>query len=89
MAAPDPDLEEFRAQVRAWCRAHVPADWRATQTGVSDAEFVAFQQWWFAQLRDAGYAVPHWPARWGGAHPVRFPAGRIRLDHYRVALDHH
>jgi alkylation response protein AidB-like acyl-CoA dehydrogenase len=84
MAAPDPDLEEFRAQVRAWCRAHVPADWRATQTGVSDAEYVAFQQWWFAQLRDAGYAVPHWPARWGGGMP---PARQVVLYQELAACD--
>jgi alkylation response protein AidB-like acyl-CoA dehydrogenase len=52
--------------VREWCEAHVPRDWRAAQAGASDAEFVRFQQWWFAELRAAGYAVPHWPARWGG-----------------------
>ena len=60
------ELAEFRARVRDWCAAHVPAGWRAAQTGVSDAEFVAFQQWWFGELRAAGYAVPHWPAAWGG-----------------------
>ena len=60
------DLDERRAEVRAWCREHVPPDWRAAQTGVDDASFVAFQQDWFQQLRAAGYAVPHWPAQWGG-----------------------
>ena len=60
------DLQEFRTEVRDWCRSHVPADWRKAQTGVPEAEFVAFQQWWFAQLREAGWAVPHWPAQWGG-----------------------
>lgn len=65
-AGPVGDLEEFRASVRAWCRSHVPADWRAAQTGVPDSEYVAFQKWWFAELRSAGYAVPHWPAEWGG-----------------------
>ncbi|MGE2734924.1 acyl-CoA dehydrogenase family protein [Mycolicibacterium vaccae] len=63
-------LEDFRAEVRAWCRDHVPTDWRATQTGVGDAEFVRFQKWWFAQLHSAGYAVPHWPAEWGGGLSV-------------------
>jgi alkylation response protein AidB-like acyl-CoA dehydrogenase len=60
------DLEEFRAAVRDWCRAHVPQGWRQAQTGVPDDEFVAFQKAWFAELRGAGYAVPHWPSRWGG-----------------------
>jgi alkylation response protein AidB-like acyl-CoA dehydrogenase len=63
-------LEEFRAEVRDWCRAHVPADWRETQTGVDDAEFVRFQKAWFAELHAAGYAVPHWPAEWGGGMDV-------------------
>lgn len=59
-------LEDFRAEVRAWCREHVPADWREQQTGVGDEEFVRFQKAWFAELHAAGYAVPHWPAEWGG-----------------------
>jgi alkylation response protein AidB-like acyl-CoA dehydrogenase len=64
------DLDDFRATVRDWCRAHVPADWRQKQTGVPDAEYVAFQKWWFAELRAAGYAVPHWPREWGGGMPL-------------------
>src|SRR3954467_5455293 len=64
------ELGRFRAEVRGWCWAHVPADWRAAQTGVGDEEFVAFQQAWFQELRTAGYAVPHWPAEWGGGRSV-------------------
>ncbi len=60
------DLDDLRATVRAWCRANIPAGWRAAQTGVPDEQYVAFQQEWFQQLRSAGYAVPHWPAEWGG-----------------------
>jgi alkylation response protein AidB-like acyl-CoA dehydrogenase len=60
------DLKDFRVAVRDWCRAHVLAGWREAQTGVPDDEFVAFQKAWFAELRAAGYAVPHWPAEWGG-----------------------
>lgn len=64
------DIEAFRAHVRQWCLAHVPSDWRATQTGVSEAEFAAFQKRWFAELHQAGFAVPHWPAEWGGGLSV-------------------
>jgi alkylation response protein AidB-like acyl-CoA dehydrogenase len=64
------DLGDFRAGVRDWCRAHVPGGWRTAQTGVPDEEYVAFQRWWLAELRSAGYAVPHWPERWGGGMPV-------------------
>lgn len=60
------ELDEFRTRVRRWCAEHVPADWRAAQTGVGDDEFVAFQKSWFAELHAAGFAVPHWPAEWGG-----------------------
>ncbi|EHI11508.1 acyl-CoA dehydrogenase family protein [Mycolicibacterium thermoresistibile] len=63
-------LDEFRDEVRTWCAEHIPKDWRAAQTNVSDDDFVAFQQAWFAELHRAGYAVPHWPAEWGGGMPV-------------------
>jgi alkylation response protein AidB-like acyl-CoA dehydrogenase len=52
--------------VRQWSHEHVPADWRADQSGVDGAEYARFQHWWFTQLREAGLAVPHWPQQWGG-----------------------
>ena len=61
-----PAQAQFRQRVRAWCVEHIPSDWRETQTGASDEDFVAFQKAWFAELHDAGFAVPHWPAEWGG-----------------------
>lgn len=64
------DLDDFRRDVRAWCREHVPTDWRRAQTGVADDQFVTFQKSWFAELHTAGYAVPHWPREWGGGMPV-------------------
>ncbi|TDC95629.1 acyl-CoA dehydrogenase [Actinomadura sp. 7K507] len=64
------ELAEFRATVRDWCREHVPAGWRQAQTGVPEEEFVSFQKAWFQELRRAGFAVPHWPAEWGGGMPV-------------------
>ena len=67
---PPPDPEPFRAEVREWCRTHVPTGWRDAQTGVSDEEFVTFQKQWFGELREAGYAVPHWPLAWGGGLSV-------------------
>lgn len=64
------DLTDFRKHVRQWCTEHVPADWRATQTEVSEEEFVTFQKAWFAELHEAGFAVPHWPREWGGGMSV-------------------
>jgi alkylation response protein AidB-like acyl-CoA dehydrogenase len=65
-----PDLDVFRDTVGSWCAAHIPADWREAQTGVSDEEFVRFQKAWFAELHSAGYAVPHWPREWGGGMSI-------------------
>jgi len=67
---PDGDLDDFRATVHTWCQNHVPADWRESQTGAGDDEFVRFQKAWFAELRGAGFAVPHWPREWGGGMSV-------------------
>jgi alkylation response protein AidB-like acyl-CoA dehydrogenase len=67
---PPIDLDQFRRQVRAWCGEHIPPDWRQTQTGATDEEFVAFQKSWFAELHSAGFAVPHWPREWGGGMSV-------------------
>ncbi|MFW0786477.1 acyl-CoA dehydrogenase family protein [Gordonia sp. CPCC 206044] len=69
-SAPAPTVDTFRDEVRTWCRAQIPGDWRATQTGVSEDEFVRFQKAWFGELREAGYAVPHWPREWGGGMSV-------------------
>jgi alkylation response protein AidB-like acyl-CoA dehydrogenase len=60
------ELAELRVSIKDWCSAHVPPDWRSRQTGVSDDEFVAFQQAWLQELRLAGFAAPHWPKEWGG-----------------------
>jgi alkylation response protein AidB-like acyl-CoA dehydrogenase len=61
------DLDAFRAEVRAWLEAVVPADWHARMTGASEADYVAFQRWWFAEMGKVGLATPHWPRDWGGA----------------------
>ncbi len=69
-AADSPAQAQFRQEVRAWCVDNIPSDWRQTQTGATDEEFVAFQKAWFATLHSAGYAVPHWPREWGGGMSV-------------------
>jgi alkylation response protein AidB-like acyl-CoA dehydrogenase len=36
---------------------------------MSDAEeahYVAFQRWWFGEMKKVGLAAPHWPKEWGG-----------------------
>jgi alkylation response protein AidB-like acyl-CoA dehydrogenase len=58
---------------------------------------VAFQHWWLGELCSGGYAVPHWPAAWGGGssvaeqvviHEELARAGAPRLDLFLVSLNH-
>lgn len=58
------DLEQLRAQVRAWLDANKPRDWRALSRTQED--FVKTQRDWFRKLVEGGYAIPHWPAKWPG-----------------------
>ncbi|MEA1652876.1 acyl-CoA dehydrogenase family protein [Nitrospirillum sp. BR 11164] len=60
------DPEAFRAAVRSWLASVVPDDWKQRLTGASEEGYVAFQQWWFGELKKAGLATPHWPKSWGG-----------------------
>jgi alkylation response protein AidB-like acyl-CoA dehydrogenase len=69
------DLESYRRQVRQWFQDNVPADWVQRQTGCTEEEFIAFQREWFAKLRAAGLALPHWPKAWGGEDlPIEYQA---------------
>ena len=49
------------------------------ETGAGDAEFVRFQKSWFAELHEAGYAVPHWPSEWGGGLRTRGAARKMSV----------
>jgi alkylation response protein AidB-like acyl-CoA dehydrogenase len=59
-----PELDALRRDVCAFLAEQAPAGWRdASRT---QADFVATQRDWFARLVEAGYAIPHWPARFPG-----------------------
>jgi len=58
--------EQLRRDVSLWLSANVPAGWRAAMTGSGQDAFVAAQRDWFGKLVRAGYATPHWPAKWPG-----------------------
>ncbi|ASG22217.1 acyl-CoA dehydrogenase [Nitrospirillum viridazoti] len=58
--------EAFRAAVRAWLSAVVPADWKGRLLGAPEEDYVAFQRRWFDELKKVGLATPHWPKSWGG-----------------------
>ncbi len=61
------ELEEFRAEVRAFVNANAPAI--APKAGVrtaEDAEELALLKDWTRKLFDAGYVGASWPERFGG-----------------------
>ena len=58
------DLDRLRREVRAWLAENKPSDWRDSSRTQED--FVKTQRDWFRKLVEAGYGIPHWPAKWPG-----------------------
>ena len=56
----------FRATVRAFLAANLPADWESLAHGPGSEAQTRFSREFCAKLSRAGLLVPHWPARWGG-----------------------
>ena len=61
-----PEEAAYRAQVRAWLQAHVPAQSDSWKRG-SEAERLSAARRWQACKAAAGYARVTWPREWGGA----------------------
>jgi len=67
------DSQAFRAEMRAWLKATLPADWLQRVTGTGEQGYVEFQRWWFRELMRVGLATAHWPKAWGGEElPLEF-----------------
>jgi len=73
------DLDAFRAELRAWLAATLPADWRTMMSGASEEAYATFQHWWFSEMQAVGLATPHWPRDWGGAD--------LSLRHQRIIFE--
>src|SRR5579863_4430003 len=58
----------FRAEVRGWLEANLPAELRHASGRLTPPELKS----WFKKMADRGWAAPHWPREWGGidATPV-------------------
>lgn len=57
--------EAFRAEVRTWIDANLPAGIKAKMLGhrrLTKADF----QFWHKQLHTKGWVAPSWPVEWGG-----------------------
>ena len=63
-----PAEEAFRARIREWLRANLPASWGTpghVKPG-TPAEKVAFAKQWQRKLYDGGWAGLSWPKEYGG-----------------------
>lgn len=67
------DLEDFRADVRAWLEANCPESQRTPATpdeqywGGRQASFASEDtRLWFERMRDRGWTAPEWPEAYGG-----------------------
>jgi alkylation response protein AidB-like acyl-CoA dehydrogenase len=67
LLAPDPGIEGFRAELRAWLAANRPdpAEMRA-QPSLSSAHLPPWARAWQRRMFDAGLLVPGWPPELGG-----------------------
>ncbi len=67
------DLEEFRAEARAWLEANCPESQRQPMTAADQywggrrGRFPsADARLWFERMRDRGWIAPEWPVEYGG-----------------------
>lgn len=44
----------------------MPPHWQESMSDAEEADYVAFQRWWFREMKKVGLATPHWPKDWGG-----------------------
>ncbi len=56
----------FRATVRDFLAANLPADWEELAHGPGSEAQTVFSKQFCGALAEAGLLVPHWPERWGG-----------------------
>jgi alkylation response protein AidB-like acyl-CoA dehydrogenase len=60
------EQQSFRATVRSFLAANLPADWESIAHGPGSQSQSVFSKQFCAKLAQAGLLVPHWPKRWGG-----------------------
>ena len=64
---PPPDVERFRAELRAWLAKNQPSrEARAVLSGDDEAGRIEFLKAWQRALFEAGFIAVHWPKEVGG-----------------------
>jgi hypothetical protein len=62
----DNDAEVFRAEIRGWLAANLPAGWGADDFDMSADERKAFNEGWPKKLYEGGWICATWPKEYGG-----------------------
>ena len=62
----DDGQKAFRATVREFLAANLPADWEEIADGPGSHAQSKFSKTFCGKLAQAGLLVPHWPKEWGG-----------------------
>jgi acyl-CoA dehydrogenase len=86
------DLDQFRAETRAWLEADCPPEMRQPVRDDDDVYWggrnATFkndaQRAWFEACRDKGYTVPAWPKEYGGAGLTPPEAKVLREEMARI-----
>jgi alkylation response protein AidB-like acyl-CoA dehydrogenase len=68
----DPEIEQFRGEVRRFIDTHRPAVHKVRKAGVRapEPDDIPGLRTWTAQLFEAGYYGGDWPVEWGGTGDV-------------------
>jgi alkylation response protein AidB-like acyl-CoA dehydrogenase len=61
-----PEVEAYRAEVRAWLDANLPEGWSDPATVWSEDERADFNQQWPKRLAEGGWVCATWPREYGG-----------------------
>jgi alkylation response protein AidB-like acyl-CoA dehydrogenase len=60
------ELDDFRAEVRAWLEQNLPDDWFDADREMTEAEREAFNRDWPSKLAEGGWVCASWPKEYGG-----------------------
>ena len=61
-----PEAEEFRTEIRAWLKDHLPDRWFDDGFEMTSEERHTFNQEWVQTLFDGGWICASWPVEYGG-----------------------
>lgn len=94
MAQPNPQLDTFRAETRAWLEDNAPASLRGRPGdlfhgtwGGRRPEFeTPDHARWLAMMAERGWTAPTWPVEYGGAGLSRAEAGALKAELRRLKL---